>query len=106
MEPVAAGASHLFRSSALAFPSSLESVPWEMVLTEIEEFNTSLTSFLSSGALSRSSRSCRCSPALHPAPDAWVKEEGWCGASANLENTVTQAHFAAAVSNSAVRACH
>lgn len=69
MEPVASEASHL-----LAFPSSLESVSWEMVLTEIEEFNTSLTSSLFSKALSWSSKSChRRAPA--PARDAWVKEE-------------------------------
>ena len=68
MEPVASEASHLFRSSALAFPSSSESVPWEMVLTEIEEFNTSLAFFLSSEALSRSSRSCRWQPRPPPCP--------------------------------------
>lgn len=61
MELVASEASHL-----LAFPSSLESVSWEMVLTEIEEFNTSLTSSLFSKALSWSSKSCHRQPPPRP----------------------------------------
>lgn len=58
VELVASEASHLFRSSALALPSSFQSVSWEMVLTEIEEFNTFLASSLFSEALRGSSRSC------------------------------------------------
>lgn len=65
-------ASYLCRPPALVLPSSSESVSWEMVLTEMEEFNTSLASSLFSEALSGS---CRSS-GWRGLRGVWVREEG------------------------------
>lgn len=93
----------MFRSWAL--PLSLPSpkqLSQEMVLTEIEEFNTCLTASLFAGPPEGAAETKAGRGSKLPGQ----RSRGWHRALANLESTVTQAHSAAVMSNSAVQACH
>lgn len=93
---------YMLRPCALALLSSSKQISQEMVLTEIEEFNTCLTASLFRGPPEGAAEIKAGRGAKRPGQ----RSRGWHGALANLESPVTQAHFAAVMLNSAVQACH